>query len=392
MGTAQAIFLGIVTGVLLGWLMGPISACLRPLGDIFISLLKLIIVPLIFSSIVVGVHRTGSMARLGKIGGRTLLYYLITTGLAMLLGLILVNLIRPGVGVHLSHEAAPPASHAGSFQGFLGRLIPQNIFQAFAEMNILPIIVFAVMFGIALLTANRSAKPLVDLMRSTEEVFLVFTRGVMAYAPIGVIGLIAPLVGTFGFDIFLSFDKFILVVLGGLLIHACVVLPLVMKLFSNRSVTAYARSLQKPFLTAFATASSSATLPISMEAARENGISDETASFVLPLGATINMDGTALYEAVVAVFIAQAVDMPLTLGQQGIVFITAMLASIGAAGIPSAGLFTLLLVLEAVGLPAVGLGILFAIDRPLDMCRTTVNVWGDQVGCAVVEGKNNHGK
>jgi len=390
LGTAQAILIGIVLGVLLGVLLGPSAEVLSPLGKIFISLLKLIVLPLIFSSIVVGVYQTGNMIKLGAMGGRTAIYYFSTTGLALFIGIVLVNLIQPGVGVDLgsvglAHTLPPPPT----FSDFIVRLFPSNLFQAFVEMNILAIIIFAVMLGIALIYLGKKGEALVKLMKSLEDVFLVLTKGIMHFAPFGVVGLMAPMIGTFGFDIFASFGKFVVVVLLGLSIHAFIVLPLIFKLFSNRNIRDYTQNLKKPFLTAFSTASSSATLPVSITAAKRNQIKDETAGFVLPLGATINMDGTALYEAVVAIFIAQSLGIELSIAQQLTVFLVAMMASVGAAGIPSAGLVTLLLVLDAVGLPAVGLGILFAIDRPLDMCRTTVNVWGDHIGCAVVEGKNS---
>ncbi|MBI4368090.1 MAG: dicarboxylate/amino acid:cation symporter [Candidatus Omnitrophica bacterium] len=384
--SAQAIFWGLLAGVAAGLFLGPKAESLRPIGSIFISLLKLVVVPLVFASIVVGVYRTGTLTRLGTLGGRTLLYYLATTSLAILLGLVLVNLIQPGAGVHLeSSGAETDLGSTASFTEFISRLIPENIFSAFSETNILGIIIFAILLGMALLYSGKRAEALISLLKSVEEVFLVLTRGVIWFAPIGVVGLIAPLIGTFGFSVLASFGKFVLVVLFGLFIHGLIVLPLLFKFFSGRSIRDYLSAVKGALVMAFATSSSSATLPVSLASAKEAGIQEETSSFVLPLGATVNMDGTALYEAVVAVFIAQTLGIDLSPFQQLIIYVTATLASIGAAGIPSAGLVTILIVLQAVGLPAVGLGILFAIDRPLDMCRTTVNVWGDLVGCAVVE-------
>lgn len=390
LGTTRAIFLGILFGVLVGFLMGPSAEALKPVGTIFISLLKLVVIPLVFVSIVAGVYQTGTVARLGTIGVRTLVYYLVTTFLAVLLGMVLVTIVRPGVGVQLESSGFQPEVEAiDSLFQFLTSLVPDNIFKAFVEMNILGIILFAIAFGIALLFSGDRGKPLVLVLKALDDVFLTLTRGIIRLAPLGVIGLLAPLIGTFGFSIFASFWKFVVVVVSGLLFHSVVVLPFIFKLVSDRPLLGYVGSVRKALFTAFATASSSATLPVSLEAARSGGIKDETSSFVLPLGATINMDGTALYEAVTAIFIAQSLGIDLVPGQQFTIFLTATLASIGAPGIPSAGLVTILLVLQAVGLPAIGLGILFAMDRPLDMCRTTVNVWGDLVGCAVVEGKGN---
>jgi Na+/H+-dicarboxylate symporter len=388
LGTTRAIVFGIVMGVVLGFVLQERAEALKPIGTIFISLLKLVVIPLVFASIAVGVHRTGNMARLGRLGLRTVIYYLVTTSFSILVGMVLVNLLKPGVGVTLEASGFQPVVQpSDSFTSFLMRLVPDNIVAAFAEMNILGIILFALILGVALIFAEEKGKPLVHLLQSTEEVLLILTRGIIRLVPIGVIGLIAPLIGTFGFSIFASFSKFVCVVLAGLTLHACITIPLIFRTFSNRPLKAYFSSVKKALLSAFATSSSSATLPISLECAREAGIDDETSSFVLPLGATINMDGTALYEAVIAIFIAQSLGIDLSGAQQFTIYLTATLASIGAAGIPSAGLVTILLVLEAVGLPAVGLGVLFAIDRPLDMCRTTVNVWGDLVGCAVVEEK-----
>ncbi|OGX06585.1 MAG: hypothetical protein A3G87_09265 [Omnitrophica bacterium RIFCSPLOWO2_12_FULL_50_11] len=388
LGTTRAIFFGILLGALIGFLVGPSAEALKPVGTIFISLLKLVVIPLVFVSIVLGVYQTGTLARLGTIGVRTSVYYLSTTFLAVALGMVLVTIARPGAGVQLESPGFQPEVEAiDSLLGFLTRLVPDNIFTAFAEMNILGIILFAIAVGVSLLFTGDRGKPLVLVLTSLNDVFLTLTRGIIRVAPIGVIGLLAPLIGTFGFSILAPFWKFVLVVLGGLLLHAVVVLPFIFKLFSNRPLFGYVGSVRRALLTAFATASSSATLPVTLESARGGGIKDETSGFVLPLGATVNMDGTALYEGVVAIFIAQSLGLDLTVGQQFTIFLTATLASIGAPGIPSAGLVTILLVLQAVGLPAVGIGILFAIDRPLDMCRTTVNVWGDLVGCAVVEGK-----
>ena len=274
-------------------------------------------------------------------------------------------------------------------------IVPENLFRSMAEDKVLSIIFFSLLFGVALSSVGDKAAPLIGLFEALNRVMLKITDWIMVLAPVGVFALVAYTVGTMGLGIMKSLAKYMVTVLLGLAIHGCVTLPILLAVFARYSPLRFIRDMLTAVLTAFSTASSAATLPITMECLEKNAkVSNKVASFVLPLGATINMDGTALYEAVAAMFIAQAYGISMPLWQQLIIMLTAALASIGAAAIPGAGLVTLVIVLKAVGLPLEGLAMILAVDRLLDMCRTAVNVWGDACGATVVarlEGENPAG-
>ncbi|MCK5382094.1 MAG: dicarboxylate/amino acid:cation symporter, partial [Candidatus Latescibacteria bacterium] len=348
---------------------------------------KMIIVPLILASVVTGVAGIGDVRNLGRIGGKTILYYLTTTGISVIIGLILVNLVRPGVGADIGLSAIPERLKEGgpSLLDTMLRIVPTNPFQALAEADVLPLIAFALIFGAVLTTLGEKGRTLIGFFDGLNEAMLKITDLVMRLAPLGVFALMADIVGHTGIGVLKPLIKYMAVVLIGLLIHGAGVLPLLLHGLGKTSAFAFAKQMSSALATAFTTSSSSASLPVSMECAEENaGLPNRIVSFVLPLGATINMDGTALYESVAAIFIAQAYGIELTLGSQIVIFLTATLAAIGAAGIPGAGLVTMAVVLKAVGLPLEGIGLVLAVDRILDMCRTTVNVWGDCVGAAVI--------
>ena len=367
------------------------SAPFAFLGDLFLRALKLIIIPLVVLSIVTGIKSLSDGSQLGRLGARTVAYYVISTALAVGVGLLVVNLIEPGAGqaaaAQLSGEAIDPRPLSEVFSA----MIPENALEALASNAMLPSIFVAVLLGAGLLAVGEQARALGELVEAGNAVILKITDWIMATAPIGVAALlVTTLLDTKLADLavfFVNLGEYMISVLVGLGAHAALTLPLMLWWLTRRNPLDYARALAPSLMTAFSTASSSATYPVTLECVTERaGVSPRTASFVLPLGATINMDGTALYEAVAAIFIANALGVELTFSQQAVVAVTATLAAIGAAGVPSAGLVTMIIVLESVGLPAEAYGMVVAVDRLLDMCRTTVNVWGDAVGAAIVDG------
>ena len=381
------IMVGIGLGVLAGFVLHryPVGIqFVEPIGDMFIRLLKMIIIPLIMATMVTGVLSIGDARKLGRIGLKTFLYYLVTTLLAVVVGLVLVNIIRPGVGLELGAGQAPDLPEQ-TITSILMDIVPVNIFGAMAEGKVLPVIFFSLLLGSALTVVRERAAGVVAFFEGLNAVMMKLTDWIMRLAPFGVFALIAALVGETGAEAFKPLAKYIFTVLAGLGFHALITLPLLLWLVGGYSPLRLFKFVSAAVATAFSTASSAATLPITMECLEKKaGVSNRTASFVLPLGATVNMDGTALYEAVAALFIAQVYNIELTFVHQVIIVLTATLASIGAAAIPSAGLFTMAIVLNAVGLPLEGIGLILAVDRVLDMCRTAVNVWGDSCGTAVI--------
>ncbi|NIM20330.1 MAG: cation:dicarboxylase symporter family transporter [Candidatus Latescibacteria bacterium] len=363
-----------------------IQPLLGPVGSVFIKLLKMLIVPLILASMIVGVAKVGDVRKLGGLSGRTFAFYITTTWASVVVGLIVVNIIEPGSGAPALVSEVPEAAYSAvSVWSVILNMIPDNPIKAMANMDILPIIVFALMLGAILTTLGEKGKPLVSFFDSLNEAMMRLADVVIRLTPIGVFALLAEVVAQTGPGIFANLGKYMFTVILGLSVHAFVTLPLLLALVGRTSPRKYVSYVSPALTTAFSTASSSATLPLTLDCvSKRAGLSAKVSSFVLPLGATINMDGTALYESVAAVFIAQVYGIDLTFSQQLLVFFTATLAAIGAAGIPSAGLVTMAIVLKAVGLPLEGIGMILAVDRILDMCRTTVNVWGDTVGCAVV--------
>lgn len=364
------------------------------LGDLFLRALKMIIIPLVFSSIISGVTNIGSGKNLGRLGIKTIIYYISTSTIAILTGLLFVNLLKPGVGADLgfTKEVEGLAVATESFGTTLINIIPVNIFQSFAEMNMLQIIFFAIIFGYFITKADSKLQtPLIDFFNSIFEVVMKLTMFIIKFTPLGIFGIVAGIVAeqagdpTALMDIVGRLSLYMLAVIASLFIHSTITLPLIIKTIARVNPWKHFQAMTTPLLTAFSTASSNATLPLTMEAIEtKSGVSNKITSFTLPLGATINMDGTALYECIAAIFIAQAYGIELTVVQQLIVVVTALLASIGAAGIPMAGLVMISIVLTAVGLPLEGVGLILAVDRLLDMFRTTVNVWSDSCGAVVI--------
>ncbi len=392
--------LGAVFGVVGGYYFVGLFESISFLGTMFLNALKMVVVPLIMASMIVGVASLGNVGKLGRTAGKTILYYLVTTGVSVFIGLVVVNLFRPGDGVEAFGAFIPDLvadSKEKTLIDVLVGLIPPNIFAAAAETRVLPLIVFSLLFGGVLVSIGEKGKPVLAFFEGVNTAIMKLVTLIIYFAPVGVMALIGGIVAknreTLD-QLASGLGWYALTVIVGLAVHAVVILPLLLWFFGKKRPLKYFVNMGQALTTAFTTASSSATLPITMESVEEkNKIDPRAASFVLPLGATINMDGTALYEAVAAMFIAQIYGIDLSVGQQMIVFLTATLASVGAAGIPHAGTVTMVFVLAAVGLPLEGIGLIWAIDWFLDRCRTTVNVWGDSIGAAVIaqtrEIKNN---
>lgn len=386
-----AILIGAVAGIISGCVFGSNMVAVVWIGDLFLDALKMMIVPLIIAAVISGVTSLGDIRKLGKVGGITLLYYAATTSIAVLIGLCVVNLIQPGIGIgqagsEISEQIANRADTG--FVEIIRSLISPNIVSAAANMQLLPLIVFCLLFAAALTTIGDKNLTIIKFFDGLNDVMMKLVVWVMAFAPIGIFALIAGKIGSAGGgqaikEELLAVGSYCFTVILGLSIHF-IVLFIILIFFSKKGRD-YLFSLSRALITAFGTASSSATLPLTMECALEAGVDKRSIKFVLPIGATINMDGTALYESVAVMFIAQAYGISMGIGEQTIIFITATLAAIGAAGIPQAGLVTMLIVLEAVNLPAEGIGLILAVDWFLDRFRTTVNVWGDSVGAAVIE-------
>lgn len=384
-----AIAVAVVGGTVAGWLWGEAMLSVKWLGTLFLNALKMTIVPLVVAAVVSGVTSMGDVRRLGRIGGYTVGYYAATTAVAVLTGLVVVNLVRPGVGLGALSVANPQdvVWKTAGVEDILLSIVSPSLVGAAAEMQILPLITFSLVLGAALTTIGEVGRPVVAFFHGLNEAVMRVVVWLMYLAPLGIFALVAARLGAAGggaafFETLAAVGWHVVTVLTGLAIHF-LFLTLVLFLLAGRGRD-YLVGTLRALLTAFGTASSSATLPLTMECARENGVDPRAVRFVIPLGATVNMDGTALYEAAAAMFIAQAYGFDLGLAQQSIIFVTATLAAIGAAGIPEAGLVTMVIVLSAVGLPLEGMGLLLAVDWFLDRFRTTVNVWGDSVGAAII--------
>lgn len=385
------IVLGVIAGLFVGWYWGRAATGVAWLGKLFLNTLSMLVIPLLVSAVISGVTSLGDVRQLGRMSGVTIAYYLITVAIAVLIGLILVNIIQPGVGVSTEGLAQPEellqAAQEKGIGDILLSMVAPNLIAAAAETNLLPLILWSVAFGIALASLGDKGKPAAHFFESLNEGMMLLVSWVMYFAPIGVFGLIAGMFGAAGSaQAFMqkieAVGLHVFTVLSGLAIHFAILILIL--LFIARQPISYLIGMLRAIVTSFATASSTATLPITIQCAKESGIDERARRFVLPLGSTVNMDGTALYEAAAAMFIAQAYDLQLGIGQQAIIFITATLAAIGAAGIPQAGLVTMIIVLQVVGLPIEGIGLLLAVDWFLDRFRTATNVWGDAVGAAVV--------
>ena len=379
------LILGIIVGLLLQGSPEIAQKFIKPFGTLFLNMIKMIIVPLVFSSLVVGAASIGDPKSLGRIGGKTLAYYLVTTAVAVLIGLVLAMVLKPGMGLTIPVDATANAAEAPSIIDTLLNIIPKNPLKGLVDGNILQVIAFALFLGIGCTSLPEDkSKAFVNFFDSLAEIMYKITAFIMMLAPYGVFALIVPVVASYGLDVLMPLSMVILAVYIGCILHAVITYSTAVKIFAKISPAKFFKGIAPAAVTAFSTTSSSGTLPVTIRSTRENlGVSEKISSFVLPLGATINMDGTALYQGVCALFLAQVYGIDLTLGQMLTIILTATLGSIGTAGVPGAGLIMLTLVLQSVGLPLEGLVLIAGIDRILDMARTSVNVIGD-ASCAVV--------
>ena len=376
------IFIALVLGILAGLgLQGAPEVAetyVKPLGTIFLNLIKMIVVPLVLFSIIAGVVSLQDVRKVGAIGGKTILLYLATTACAVTLGLVFANVMNVGAGYSLdSGELAYEAQAAPSLIDTIVGIFPSNFFQPMADATMLQVIVIAVVFGFGIIAAGPKARVVVDFVEAMSEVCIQIMRGILLVAPIGVFGLIAPVIAANGPDVLLPLAWLVAVAYVAMACQITVVYSALVKALARRSPLGFLRGELPVIGFAFASASSVGSLPLNMECAEKMGVSKEVYSFVLPLGATINMDGTAIYQGVCAIFIAQVFGVELTLGQQLTVVLTSVLASIGTAGVPGSGMIMLAMVLQSVGLPVEGVALVAGVDRILDMARTTVNVTGD---------------
>ena len=364
-------------------------------GDLFLRLLKMITVPLIVTSLITGVAGLDNN-RFGAMLGRTLAYYGITSMLAITTGLIIVNIVRPGIGAELPGGteavlAGGEQSLTGILLGLVDNMIPTNPLRSLTDSSFLSIITFSIIFAVFIVrTGGETARVLREFFQAAFEVMMRLTMAIISLAPYGVFCFMVYATASQGLAIFGTLAWYMLTVFLALVVHACITLPLLVKFVAKRSPLEFARAMSPALMTAFSTASSNGTLPLTMTCVEDRAkVSNKVSSFVLPLGATVNMDGTALYEAVAVLFIAQAYRGDMAVAEQVVVAITALLASVGAAGIPHAGLVMMAIVLQAVNLPLEAQGIIIAVDRVLDMCRTSVNVWSDSCGCAIIAGMDS---
>ncbi len=385
------IITGVAGGALCGWYFGPAMVRIDWLGALFLNALKMLIVPLIVAAVVSGVASLGDVRKLGRLGGVTVLYFLVTTAIAVVIGLAMVNIIQPGVGLALNNGVVPNQVRVKADTGIsdiLLAMVTPNLVDAAAHTQLLPLILFSILLSAALTTIGGKGAHVIAFFDGLNEALMKVVVWLMYLAPVGIFALVAARLGKAGggeafFAQLAAVGWHVVTVLSGLGLQF-VILTVILTGVARRGLV-YIANLLRALLTAFGTASSSATLPLTLECLRENKVDERAIRFVVPLGATINMNGTALYEAEAALFIAQAYGIDLSFGQQAVVFVTATLAAIGAAGIPEAGLVTMVIVLGAVGLPLEGVSLLLAVDWFLDRFRTTVNVFGDAVGAAVVE-------
>jgi Na+/H+-dicarboxylate symporter len=359
---------------------------------LFLTLLKMVVIPLVVSSLISGIVGLGDFRKLGRMGGKALVWYVTTSLLAILTGLALVNLFRPGFGTSLPIPSTSDAPEVPeSFWEVILAMVPSNVVKAAADFNLIQVLFFAILFGIFALAADEKyRRPVAAFFDGVFEIMMKMTMFIIALAPVGIAALIASLVSVTGPRVFAGLLGYAGTVFGALAVHFLLTLPLLFWLITRRNPYRVMRAMAPALLTGFSTASSSGTLPVTLERVERGvGVSNKISSFVLPIGATVNMDGTALYECVAVIFVAQIYhvanpDFTLTFGGQMMIVFLALMVSIGAAGIPHAGLVMMVIIFRAVGIPIELAGLLWAVDRPLDMCRTTVNIWSDVMGATAV--------
>lgn len=385
------IFIALVAGILFGWLLPQHAVKMQPLGDMFLRMVKMIIAPLIFATLAVGIAGHGDVKNLGKIGLKTIVYFEIATTIALILGLVMANLLKPGVGFNIDTSSVSmavvesmktlPQGH--SLIQMLVDAVPVSIVQSMAEGNLLQIVVFAIFFALAVCAVGPKARPVLDFLQSTCDVMFKFTEYVMKFAPIGVFGAISATIGQNGIGVLLSYAKLIFITYFSLIVFVVVVLIVACKIIKVPFM-GLLKTIKDPALLAFTTASSEAALPKAMSQMEKFGVPKSIVSFVMPMGYTFNLDGSTLYLTLATLFCAQIAGIHLSIEQQLMIMFTLMLTSKGIAGVPRVSLVILTGTLTSFGLPLVGVAILLGIDQILDMGRTTVNLIGNCVATTVV--------
>lgn len=391
------IFIGLILGVIVGLVFGEKATIIEPIGTIFLRLITMIVVPLVLVSLMLGTASLGDLRKLGRIGIKTIVYFTITTMIAISIGLLLANVVKPGAGLNEEIKAELYKNYESTAQVGIERMeekpsaidvlvniVPTNPIKTLVEGNMLQVIFLALLFGTILtLIKKEKSEILMKFLDGLNDAIIQVVHIAMRLAPYGVMALIASVIGKYGVNILVTLLKYSLVVVGGLLIYTVSVNCLSLRILGRMSPLKFLKATKDAMVIAFSTSSSNAALPVSMESVEHIGISREYSSFVIPLGATINMDGTALYQGVAAIFIAQIYGIPLVLMDQVTIVLMATLASVGAAGVPAAGIITLAMVLKQIGIPLEGIALILGVDRFLDMCRTTTNIIGDMT-CSVV--------
>jgi proton glutamate symport protein len=382
------IFIGMFLGALFGYFFKDYTLAFCPyIGDVFIRMLMMLIVPLVFASMVVGIGSVGDITSIGKIGLKTLLYFMLTTMVSVTIGLILVAVTKPGLGTKLVLTKATSFADKvpDSLIGTLVKIVPKNIFQSLTNGEMLSIILFSLLIGAALTTLGTKGKNLYSIFETINDVMMKITDWVMAFAPYGVFALIASTVAQTGLAAFRPLTVYLITILIGLAIQAIIVLPLILRVLGKYSPLKLFKEVVPALATVFSTASSAAAMPLTIDCLlKKTGVSKRVVGFMIPLGTTMNMNGTALFQGVAVIFFAQIYGIEITLIQQAIIIFTATLAAVAAAGIPSAGFITMVIIMNAVGVPIEGIGFILGVDRFLDMFRSSVNVWSNATGAVVV--------
>lgn len=392
MNLSVQIFASLVLSVVVGLFLGdtaivPVKTWIAPVGTMFINLIKMMIVPVVLCSLIVGMTSMGDMKKLGRIGIKTVAFYLVTTAIAIVIGFGVAGVIEPGVGMALPAEAAPKVKEAPSIMQVFVNMIPKNPIESMAKADILPVIVFALFIGAGIISVGgKKGALLINVFDSGAEVCYKVIAMIMRLAPIGVFCLLLPVVVQNGPKVLLPLLSVIMAMAVGSILHAVIVYSGIAAAVGHMSPVKFFRGMAEAMVIAFTTCSSAGTLPVNMKNIQEKlGVKRDIASFILPLGATINMDGTALYMGVCSLFIANVYNIPLTVDQMMLIILTGTLASIGTAGVPGAGLIMLAMVLQSVGLPMEGLALVAGIDRVLDMFRTTLNITGDAAVAVAID-------
>ena len=392
MNLSVQIFASLVLSVIVGLFLGdsavvPVKTWIAPVGTMFINLIKMMIVPVVLCSLIVGMTSMGDMKKLGRIGIKTVAFYMVTTAIAIVIGFSVAGVIEPGVGMALPAEAAPKVKEAPSIMQVFVNMIPKNPIDSMAKADILPVIIFALFIGAGIISVGgKKGALLINVFDSGAEVCYKIIAMIMRLAPIGVFCLLLPVVVQNGPKVLLPLLSVIMAMAVGSIIHAVIVYSGIAAAVGHMSPLKFFRGMAEAMVIAFTTCSSAGTLPVNMKNTQEKlGVKRDIASFILPLGATINMDGTALYMGVCSLFIANVYNIPLTVDQMMLIILTGTLASIGTAGVPGAGLIMLAMVLQSVGLPMEGLALVAGIDRVLDMFRTTLNITGDAAVAVAID-------